>query len=93
MQLKPLLSRVMYEVVAAETKTEAGIILSPGLLDDNNNPVVGKVLDIGPDCTKVQIGSTILIDRGVSSRFIEGFGDKQVIRFFVEEKFVIAVGT
>lgn len=91
MQLKPLFNRVMYEITSSgETKTEAGLILSAGTLDEGN-PIVGKILDIGPDVKTVKIGQTFLLDRGVSSRYMEGFGDTKSVRYFVEEKHIIAV--
>lgn len=88
-KFRPLGDRVMYRLVAAEAKTPGGIILSQ--MEDDRNPLIGIVVSVGPDVKTVAKNDEILIERGVSTKFSEGFNESKQELMFCQERHIIAV--
>jgi len=52
-----------------KTQTESGIILSEEASDKMTTNIL-EVLDVGPECTKVKTGDTVMIDPAVAGKII-----------------------
>lgn len=83
-QIIPLGSRVLIQPIAAEQKTEGGIIIPD---NSGEKPMHGNVIAIGNDVKSVNVGDVAIYDRYRVMEF-EINGEKQLI---VKEEDLLAI--
>lgn len=83
----PVGDQVFFEIVSAERKTDAGLVL-PGA-EDANSPVVGKVLKTGPSAAEY-LDAKILLARGVSFPVPLGGYASSDKAYLVDKKYILA---
>ena len=83
-QIIPLGSRVLIQPIAAEQKTEGGIIIPD---NSGEKPMHGNVITIGNDVKSVNVGDVAIYDRYRVMEF-EINGEKQLI---VKEEDLLAI--
>ena len=83
-QIIPLGSRVLIQPIAAEQKTEGGIIIPD---NSGENTMHGNVITIGNDVKSVNVGDVAIYDRYRVMEF-EINGEKQLI---VKEEDLLAI--
>ena len=90
--VKPIGDFILYEVVVAERKTEAGLFL-PGV-EDAADPIIGRVIDVGQtvnnETMRVEKGSKILLSRGVSTKIPIGTAASREAVMLVDKKYILA---